>query len=134
MQFMMNDTISIIDSEGNKSQELKASVQKNKITIMQSDILITCNHTVERIMSNGGVEIFNIVDPGFHEAHFSIPAHYQMEVKKNGSPEAKKETGNITYNILGSNSRINNNSTDNSINTVYKGNNKAFIKIEELKN
>ena len=69
-------------------------------------------------MSNGGEETFTVIDPGFHENFHGIDAHYQMVVKKLGIPEAKKAVQNITYNISGHNTRINQNSTDNSTNIV----------------
>ena len=67
-------------------------------------------------MSNGGEETFTVIDPGFREKFHGIGAHYQMVVKKLGIPEAKKAVQTITYNISGHNARINQNSTDNSIN------------------
>lgn len=67
-------------------------------------------------MSNGGEETYRVIDPGFHEAFHGIKAHYQMEVQKLGLPEAKSAVQSITYNISGSNARINQNSVDNSTN------------------
>lgn len=69
-------------------------------------------------MSNGGEETYEIIDPGFHERHASISAGYQMTYRKLGSPEVGQAVQNITYNINGSNSRVNNHSTDNSTNIV----------------
>lgn len=59
-----------------------------------------------------------MIDPGFHEGVHGIPAHYQMKVQKLGIPKAKKAIQSITYNISGSNARVNNNSTDNSTNII----------------
>lgn len=113
---MMTDKIKIIKSDGQEFDGLKASVQSKGIYLMQSDILIEPNDLIQRIMSNGGVETFRVIDPGFHEKFHSIPAHYQMKVQKLGIPEAEKAIQPITFNISGPNARINNNSTDNSTN------------------
>ena len=69
-------------------------------------------------MSNGSLETYEVLDPGFHEAFRGIKPHYQMKVRKIGIPEASRTTQSITYNINGNNARINQSSIDNSSNTV----------------
>lgn len=113
---MMTDKIKVIKSDGQEFGDLKASVQSKEIYLMQSDVLIEPNDLVQRIMSNGGVESFRVIDPGFHEKFHGIPAHYQMKVQNLGLPEEEKASQSITYNITGPNARVNNNSTDNSTN------------------
>ncbi|MHB1400446.1 MAG: hypothetical protein ACYDAI_18255 [Trichloromonadaceae bacterium] len=118
---LLIDTVSLLKKNGEKIEGIKASVQSNKIYIMRNDILIESGDIVQRNMSNGGKETFTVIDPGFHEGLGGvggIPAGYQMNVKKMGIPEAEKAIQKITYNISGPNARVNNNSTDNSINTV----------------
>lgn len=70
-------------------------------------------------MSNGAQETYRVIDPGFHERFGSIPAGYQMDVAKLGIPEAQSAVQHITYNISGTNNRINQGSTDNSINIAF---------------
>ena len=89
---LMIDTVSLFKKNGENINEIEASVQSDKIFIMRNDML--------------------------NEGMGSIPAGYQMQVKKMGIPEAEKAIQKITYNISGPNARVNNNSTDNSINTV----------------
>jgi len=113
---LMTDEISVLKQDGERIDNIKASVQTNKIFIDRSDVLIESGDLIQRIMSNGGEETFTVIDPGFHEKFHGIDAHYQMSVKKLGIPEAKKAVQSITYNISGANARINQNSTDNSIN------------------
>jgi hypothetical protein len=113
---LMTDEISVLKQDGSRIDNIKASVQTNKVFIDRSDVLIESGDLVQRIMSNGGEETFTVIDPGFHEKFHGIGAHYQMVVKKLGIPEAKKAIQTITYNITGANARINQNSTDNSIN------------------
>jgi hypothetical protein len=82
-------------------------------------LLIESGDLIQRRMSNGAEETYQVIDPGFYEAFGSIPSNYQMEVKKLGIPEAKQAVQSITYNITGSNARINQNSVDNSKNIVH---------------
>jgi len=118
---LLIDTVSLLRKNGEKIEGIKASVQSNKIFIMRNDFLIEPGDIIQRHMSNGGEETFTVIDPGFHEGlggASGIPAGYQMVVKKMGIPEAEKAIQRFTYNISGTNARVNNNSTDNSINTV----------------
>jgi predicted nucleotide-binding protein len=85
---MLNDRVRVMRSSGEEHADIPASVQKNKIFIQQSDILIEAGDFVERKMSNGGIELYEVIDPGFHEGLGSIPAGYQMIVKKS---DGKKE-------------------------------------------
>jgi len=117
----MTDKITVRKSTGEVIDNLKASVQSNKVFLDRSDILIEPGDLIERKMSNGGVETFDVIDPGFQEAFHGIDAHYQMKVKKLGLPEAKQRTQTITYNITGHNARINHDSVDNSTNSVNIG-------------
>ncbi|MCL6334321.1 hypothetical protein EXT66_13525 [Pectobacterium carotovorum subsp. carotovorum] len=113
---LLKDTVSLLKKNGERTDNIKASVQSNKIFINRSDIFIETGDLIQRRMSNGGEETYEVIDPGFHERHGSIAAGYQMTHKKLGLPEADKYVKNIVYNISGTNSRVNNHSVDNSIN------------------
>ena len=115
---LLTDTVILLKKNGESHEGIKASVQKNKIFIQRSDILIETGDLIQRVMSNGAEETYEVIDPGFHEKFHGIPAGYQMDVRKLGLPEAEKAVQSITYNISGSNARINQNSVDNSVNIV----------------
>lgn len=115
---LLNDTISLRKKNGDCFYPIKASVQRNKIFIDRSDILIETGDLITRKMSNSGEETYEVIDPVFHENFHGIPAHYQIDVKKLGVPQAKEAIQNITYNISGKITRFNQNSVDLSTNTV----------------
>ncbi|HJV88286.1 MAG TPA: hypothetical protein VJ698_22645 [Noviherbaspirillum sp.] len=115
---LMNDTIDLLKCDGTKKTGLKASVQRSKVFMDANDILVEPQDLIIRRMSNGAEETYRVIDPGFHEAFHGIKAHYQMEVHKLGLPEARSAVQSITYNITGNNARINQNSIDNSTNTI----------------
>ena len=123
---MMKDKIQVLKPDGTTSPEMNASVQNKGIYLMCSNFLVEPHDLIQRVMSNGGMETFKVIDPGFYEGiGGSIPAHYQMKVQKLGLPEAEKAekaVQSITYNISGANARVNNNSTDNSTNVVNVNN------------
>lgn len=115
---LMTDKVSLLKKDGTRFEGLRASVQSNKIFISGADHLIESGDLLQRKMSNGGEETFEVIDPGFHEQFHSIPAGYQMIVKKLGLPEAQSAVQHFTYNFAGNNARVNQNSVDNSTNIV----------------
>lgn len=115
---LMTDIVKVLKQNGEIIPNIKSSVQKDKIFIQRSDILIETDDLIQRSMSNGAKETYKVIDPCFHEKLHSIPAGYQMDVIKLGLPEAKAAVQHVTYNISGVNNRFNQNSTDNSINIV----------------
>lgn len=130
---MMNDSIELLKSDGTKKTGLKASVQKNKIFMDAKDVLVEPEDLIIRRTSNGAEETYRVIDAGFHEDFHGIKAHYQMDVHRLGLPEAKSAVQSITYNITGTNARINQNSIDNSTNVVQIDA-RAIQYIEALRN
>lgn len=110
------DSITIVKTDGQKFEGLKASVQRDRIFFWNSSILVEPKDLIQRNMSNGGVETYEVIDPNFIEKIMDFSAHYQMRVRKLGLPEVEKAFQTITYNINGVNARVNNNSVDNSTN------------------
>lgn len=115
---LMTDKITIIKRDGRRFEDIKASVQKNKIFVQSTKYLIEPRDIIQRKMSNGGEETYEVIDPGFHEQFHGIPAGYQMDVRKLGLPEARSAIQNITFNLTGQNARVNQNSVDQSINII----------------
>lgn len=111
--------ITLVQKDGNQINDIKASVQKGLIVIPRNDIVIEAGDFIHQELSTGAKVTYEVIDPNFIEKVDNIiPAHYQIEVKKLGIPEAKKAIDSITYNISGNNNRVNQNSTDNSVNIV----------------
>jgi hypothetical protein len=126
------DTVSILKLNGERHEAIKASVQRNKTFIKGSDLLIETGDLIQRKMSNGATETYEVIDPGFHEGGNLISAGYQIVHKNLGLPEAEKAIQNITYNLNGHGSRVNNHSVDNSTNT-FNINSDVLEHIEMLR-
>ncbi len=112
----MTDKVSILKKNGDKIESVGASVQPPTIFINRGDILIEYGDLVQRTMSNGGEETFEVVDPGFKERFGGFDAHYQMQVRTLGIPEAIEAVKSINVHVSGNYARINTNSIDNSTN------------------
>lgn len=112
----MNDTFDLLKQNGEKHYDIKALFDKSKIHMNNTKIFIEPGDIVQRKLSNGGIETYKVIDPHFHEGLGSIDSFYEIDVQKLGVPEAKQAIHNITYNINSTNTKINQNSIDNSIN------------------
>ena len=64
---LLTDTVSLIKQDGTTVDGIKASVQTNKIFIQGQKPLIESGDLIQRKMSNGAEETFEVIDPGFHE-------------------------------------------------------------------
>lgn len=131
---LMRDTIAVVKRNGGARFEgIKAAVQSDEISILQSEPFIEPNDLIMRSMSNGGEETFLVLDPGFHEGLGRIPAGYRAKVRKMGLPEAQSAVQSITYNVSGNNARINNHSVDNSTNLVQDNSAEVARLLSELR-
>jgi len=100
---LMNDKVSLVKKNGERVEDIKASVQSEQIFIDRSDILIEPDDLIQRKMSNGGTETYQVIDPIFYEKFHDIEAHYQIKHRKLGLPESKRAIQNITVTIQGDN-------------------------------
>ncbi|MEO7493894.1 MAG: hypothetical protein ABIV04_03005 [Massilia sp.] len=131
---LMRDTITVVKRNGGaRFDGIKAAVQSDEISILQSEPFIEPNDLILRSMSNGGEETFVVLDPGFHEGLGPIPAGYRARVRKMGIPEAQSAVQSITYNVSGNNARINNHSVDNSTNLVQDNSDEVARLLAELR-
>ena len=115
---LLTDTVTLIKQDGTTVEGIKALVQSRKIYIQGHKPLIESGDLIQRKMSNGAEENYEVVDPGFYEKGQTIPAGYEMDVRKMGVPEARSTIHSVTYNVSGNNARINQNSVDQSVNVV----------------
>lgn len=131
----LTDIISLfVSATGKQIDNIKASVDSNKIALFRSDLVIQPGDLITRKMSNGGIENYEVIDPVYREKFATIPAGYDLKVRKIGIPEAKnREQQIINYHFHGNNNRVNNNSIDHSRNIVKNNENQVDDKISELK-
>ncbi len=116
---LCTDVVSVLKTNGDRFDGISANVQSDSIFIPGTKPFIESGDLINRKMSNGGEETYEVIDPGFREKFHSIAASYHIQVKKLGIPETQKAIQHVTtYNINGNNARINKNSTDNSTNIV----------------
>lgn len=79
----MRDTLSLVKRNGVRVDDIKGSVQKDKIFIHRDDISIEKGDLLIRSMPHGGLEEYIVVEPNFRMGIGSIPAGYQTVVRRN---------------------------------------------------
>ena len=111
-----NDRVTLVKKDGKRFEDLPASVQSGLILTDNPEIPIEDGDQFERQLPSGIVDVFTVVDSGFHQRFKSIPAHYQSKVRKNTaapppSPRPAAEP-QVVYNLIGPNARVNIQSSD----------------------
>lgn len=116
---LFTDIMTLLKQDGTTHEGIKAVVESSRIIIplgKQKGIpRIDSGDRIRRSMSNGGEEVFEVIDPGFCEGIRGKLSHYEMKVRKLGIPQAKSPTQNIA---IGPNARINQGAVDQSSNIV----------------
>jgi hypothetical protein len=80
---MMKDRVTLIKKkDGRRFEDMRASVQRDKIFTADTEIPIEEGDFFERVLPNGIVEQYTILDAGFYVGSGRIPAHYQSNVRK----------------------------------------------------
>ena len=118
----LNDRVTLVKKDGQRFENLSASVQPGLIFTDNPKIPIEDGDQFERQLPSGIVEVFTVVDSGFQQGLDIIPAHYQSKVRKNTaeSPRSPRPAAEpqVVYNLIGPNARVNIQSSDSSTNVV----------------
>lgn len=113
---IMTDTVSLVKRDGRRFEDIKASVQRDKIFIDDASIPVEEGDTYERTLPSNIVERYTVLDAGYYEGIASIKAHYQSVVRKETKIEPQSQPIQVVYNLIGPNARVNIQSVDTSTN------------------
>ena len=116
LEKLSNDKVTLLKKDGALYEDIKANVQPEMITIIDVSLPIEQGDKIKRHLPSGIEEIFVVTNPGFRAEFSSTPAHYEIQYEREGTDRPPTAHGDITYNISGSNSRVNINSLDKSVN------------------
>lgn len=132
-----NDKIKIIKQNSKQSSaEIPAMVDNNKINVHCSDIPdgfdIEDGDFIDRIMPNDKYDRYIVLDNGYKPSFHSFPERFECKVRKRNAIPMQQTQGAITYNLNGVNSRVYNNSTDNSENTFDLSSDDLFLVLKRI--
>gem|GEM_PF-5674032 len=100
---LMNDTVTLKKRNGEIIENIKASVQRDKIFIDDGKLLIEEGDKIVRVLPNGLTESYLILHTGFYDEFQGLPAHYQMKVRKESAIEPHSSMSFNIGTVYGSN-------------------------------
>lgn len=109
------EKLRLIKADGSVVENIEALVEPKKIFVDDASVIIEEGDVFERVLSNGAVENYEVLDRGFYKGMHGIPDHYQTSVRKT-TAKSYNTNARVTYNINNESGKININSTDNSLN------------------
>lgn len=112
------DKVTLVKADGTVAKEqVPALVTGEMIFTADKTLPVEVGDYLLRNLPNGLVEKYEVTNPKYYDVGHSLDAHFQIDVARAGSPQAQAAVVHgITNNFNGPNSRVNINSTDNSIN------------------
>lgn len=125
---MMKDTVTLVKPDGTRIEGIRASVQRESIHVTDGSQPIEDGDTIERKRPGGIVERYTVLDAGYCEEFYEIPAHFSMQVRKETAIPRDPPNPSNNYYLNGPNSRVNSNSVDASVNVsvTQQGTSKLF--------
>lgn len=110
--------VTLLKADGRQFQEVDASLHTGQIFFNDPELPLEVGDIVQHQRPGGIVDEFVIVDPNFMTGLGGrIPAHFQSKVTRRDKPLASHDDARtITYHLHGANSRVNIQSSDNSLN------------------
>jgi len=126
---MKRDTVTLIKRDGKTYDGIRANVQTAKIFTANADAPVEEGDTILRVLPNGLEERYIVLDRGYYSESAGWPARYQIKVRKETVLDAQPSP-QVTYNLHGPNSRVNNQSVDFSTNTVTLGPENVFVELK----
>ncbi|UWQ41618.1 hypothetical protein K3718_00590 [Leisingera aquaemixtae] len=112
------DNVTLVKADGTVAKEqIPALVSGEMIFTADKSLPVEVGDYLLRNLPNGLVEKYEVTNPKYYDVGHGLDAHFQIDVRRAGSPQAQAAVvQGITNNFNGPNSRVNINSTDNSIN------------------
>ena len=112
------DKVTLAKADGTVvKDQVPAFVTEDMIFTGDKDLPVQIGDYLLRELPNGLVEKYEVKNPKYYDARYNLDAHFQIDVVRVGTPQAQAAVGqSITNHFTGPNSRVNINSTDNSLN------------------
>ena len=121
------ENLTLIKANGQEIPDISLFFSANEFKIPDGNLSIVEGDTFRRVLKNGDVEEYVVLDRGYHSGGVlkEMSPHYEAKVRKKTVLPDLPPVSN-TYNVAGENSRININSTDHSTNIVNTGDDDLF--------
>jgi hypothetical protein len=131
---LMNDVVTLVKPDGTRLENNRASVQRDRIMVFDSSLIIDEGDTIERERPGGSVERYTVLDTGYSNEFHGIPAHYNLDVRKETALPRVPPGPSNTFYLSGPNSRVNSNSIDASVNISAMSSPQVFADLRSALN
>lgn len=112
LQNFPTEEVEIYDKDGNKVIKARGLFGKTGLTVTDTSVPIIEGYIVERMLPNGSIEKYEIIESKYVKGHGSICDFYKLILLKNNTKSLEEH--NYTYNNYSINIG-NNNKIDKSI-------------------
>ena len=85
MSRLMQDRVTIVCSDGERHEGIRASVQKDKIFIGATTVPISAGDMIERQLPNGKQEVLTVTDVHLWRGNARISDYYEIGYMRKGS-------------------------------------------------
>lgn len=129
------DIFRLSKSDGTKIENLRSTgINKGEVLFFRQDVDFEEGDLLERQLPHGKIETYLVEDVRYTPGLEVIPPSYTLTLSNVAKPKKEPVPRTVTYNLYGTNSRVNNHSTDQSRNVVGIEPADLFRKIEEALN
>ncbi|BDP41021.1 hypothetical protein DAETH_09900 [Deinococcus aetherius] len=126
------ESLKLLKQDGTVVEGLRTTgISKGKVIFFREDVDFQEGDMLERRLPSGRVETFQIDDVEYVAALDVVPGHYTLRITNVAKPKSTPMPYSVTYNLHGSNTRVNIHSTDYSHNVVGIDPADLFKKVEE---
>lgn len=132
LSILANDTIRILSKDGQYvSSYIEAIVNPGAICVFDMSIKVDEGDYIERNLPGGKTEKYQIHEVKYTSKFMTIPATYEFIVRNiNAIPLPASSTNNV-YHLHGPNSRVYNQSNDQSLNIVSQNSDQLFNALRD---
>ena len=129
----MNDTVTVIHKDGARHENVRASVQQNKIFIDDATLPLSTEDRIERVLPSGQVEVFRPTNVHLWSGGLSISSYYEVDYEREDAVQRRSPMTAVNVRISDSpQAHINLNSTDRSTSVINGQTEEVFSQLRAL--
>ena len=133
MNPLFNDIVTVIDQSGTTRGQTKAVIGKNRISTLDTSILVEDGDTIERDLPHGRKETFSVTHVQFKRGIGRIKDFYEITTRNpNSLPNRPSKPGVSVYVTDSPHTRVNLNSVDSACYMVSIRANEVFQQTRDL--
>ena len=132
MRNLMNDTVTVIHKDGARHENVRASVQKNKIFIADARLPLSAGDLIERSLPSGQTEVLRSTNVHLWTGKGGIPSYYEIDYEREGATRPYASPAVKVHISESPQAHINLNSTDQSTSVITGQNGDIFSQIRDL--